>query len=115
MLLYLLLDPPDISLSTTPSYTNEDMNISVRCLASGNPNDYNFLSWTHTIGGVTWNVTGESTNQNTNSLQLQNIDYTHDGMYRCFVTNGITGQNGEHIMSKHIQINVKSRYTYHSA
>ena len=90
-------DPPDVTVSWNA--TKKELT----CRAAGNPDKYNFTSWTHEVGQtVVRNLPGDhtaETDSNTLSLTGQK-PYMDTGVYTCGVSNGITGRTNSPLQTQ---------------
>lgn len=90
--LCLFSDPPDVSVTTETVDFFRGNNITLKCLARGEPEQYTFDKWLHVAPD---NYTEIETlvgkqNKGENILVLKNVTYMDSGIYVCRVTNNIT-------------------------
>lgn len=84
--------PPDVSVTTETVDFFRGNNITLKCLARGEPEQYTFDKWLHVAPD---NYTEIETlvgkqNKGENILVLKNVTYMDSGIYVCRVTNNIT-------------------------
>ena len=90
-------DPPDVTVSWNAAKKE------LTCRAVGNPDKYNFTSWTHEVDQtVVRKVPGDHTaGTDTSTISLTGQKpYMDTGIYTCGVSNGIAGRTNSLLQTK---------------
>lgn len=97
-------DPPDADITLQ----NEDTrDITLKCLANGEPQNYTFEQWVHIAPDRTTEIQRYSgqVNGGENTLILKNVTYMDSGVYTCKVSNPISASTS-HVGIDDIEIHV---------
>jgi len=93
----LLTGAPTIALLIPSSVTENDINVTLRCVADGYPNSYHYGSWNHTLKGKTIrSKLCDHENVVCSNVQLvfKTVTYEDSGCYSCAARNGVKSKNG---------------------
>ncbi|KAL3887532.1 hypothetical protein ACJMK2_027472 [Sinanodonta woodiana] len=90
-----VLYAPDVRVNIMSGYTVVGSTAVLECVPQGNPPQYTFHPWIHTVGQTEIRRLDGVNTVNNSTLTLSNISIQDTGNYTCTVNNSITGLNGQ--------------------
>lgn len=97
-----VLEPPQIIKGPITTLTNENHDLMMDCVATGNPQPV--ISWYINGENVAWDPKIRATGQN---IYIESVQKTHAGMIQCFAKN----EAGEVNEANLLQVNPKQIYS----
>ncbi|KAL3887515.1 hypothetical protein ACJMK2_027456, partial [Sinanodonta woodiana] len=90
-----VLYSPDVRVNIMSGYTVVGSTAVLECVPQGNPPQYTFHAWIHTVGQTEIRRLDGVNTVNNSTLTLSYISIQDTGNYTCTVNNSITGLNGQ--------------------
>jgi len=100
-------DAPDVTVLAHNTTTANNW-IDIVCSAHGVPDTYNNIKWVHTWPG---HESVLNTYTDNLTLRLIGLTYAHNGIYTCYVENGVETSQNVHAGVGSTYLTVKGRYT----